>query len=76
MATAKRRQESVQIAAPPELIYDLIADVTRMGEWSPECYRCECLDGATTADVGARFRGYNRLGRYLWATTALVTTAQ
>ena len=76
MATAKRRQESVQIAAPPELIYDLIADVTRMGEWSPECYRCECLDGATTADVGARFRGYNRLGRYLWATTAVVTTAQ
>jgi hypothetical protein len=76
MATAKRGQKSIQIAAVPEIVYDLIADVTWIGEWSPECYRCELLDGAQTADVGARFRGYNRLGRYRWATTAVVTTAR
>jgi hypothetical protein len=76
MTTAKRGQESIQIAAAPGDVYDLIADVTRMGEWSPECYRCKWLDGAQTADVGARFRGYNRLGRYRWATTAVVTTAE
>jgi hypothetical protein len=76
MATAKRGQESIQIAAAPEDVYDLLADVTRMGEWSPECYRCEWLDGATTADVGARFRGYNLLGRFRWATTAVVIAAQ
>jgi hypothetical protein len=76
MATAKRGRESIRIVAAPEAVYDLIADVTRMGEWSPECYRCEWLDGATTAEVGARFRGYNRLGRVRWATTAVVTAAQ
>ena len=76
MATAKRGQESIQIAAAPEAVYDLIADVTRMGEWSPECYRCEWLDGATTAEVGARFRGYSRLGRVRRATTAVVSAAQ
>ena len=24
-----------RIDAPPEVIYDLVSDVTRMGEWSP-----------------------------------------
>jgi uncharacterized protein YndB with AHSA1/START domain len=23
------------VAAPPELVWDLVADVTRIGEWSP-----------------------------------------
>jgi uncharacterized protein YndB with AHSA1/START domain len=75
MATAKRGQDSIQIAAAPEAVYDLIADVTRMGEWSPECYRCEWLDAATTAEVGARFRGHNQLGRFRWQTTAVITAA-
>jgi len=61
--------------APPDLVYDLIAEVTRMGQWSPECYRCEWLDGATTANPGTRFRGYSRLGRYRWERTAIVNTA-
>ncbi len=75
MPTARRGQSRIDIAAPPELVYDLIADVTRMGEWSPECYRCEWLDGATSAVPGARFRGYNRLGRLRWERTAVVDTA-
>lgn len=49
------------IAAPPDQIWAMLADVTRMGEWSPECIRCQWLDGATGAAVGARFRGWNRL---------------
>jgi hypothetical protein len=46
-----------------------------MGEWSPECYRCEWLGGATAAAPGARFRGYNRLGRLRWERTAVVNIA-
>ena len=46
-----------------------------MGDWSPECYRCEWLDGATTAVEGARFRGHNRLGKVRWHTDAIVTVA-
>jgi hypothetical protein len=75
MPTAQRGQAAIDIAASPELVYDLIADVTRMGEWSPECYRCEWLDGATAAAPGARFRGYNRLGRLKWERSAIVDTA-
>lgn len=75
MPTARRGSAIIDIAAPPEVVYDLITDVTRMGEWSPECYRCEWLDGATTATPGAQFRGYNRLGRMRWERTAIVDTA-
>src|SRR6266516_6236981 len=76
MPTAKRGTARIEIAAPPERVFGLITDVTRMGEWSPECYRCAWLDGATGACVGVRFRGYNRLGRFRWATTAVITTVE
>jgi uncharacterized protein YndB with AHSA1/START domain len=76
MPTAQHGRASIDIAAPPEAVYDLIADVTRMGEWSPECYRCEWLDGATAAAAGARFRGYNRRGGYRWQRTAVVDAAE
>jgi hypothetical protein len=75
MPTPQGGRASIDIAAPPDVIYDLIADITRMGEWSPECYKCEWLDGANTAAAGTRFRGYNRLGRYRWERTAVVITA-
>jgi hypothetical protein len=75
MPTPQGGRESIEIAAPPEVVYDLLADITRMGEWSPECYRCVWLDGASAAEVGTRFRGYNRLGPYRWERTAVVTAA-
>jgi uncharacterized protein YndB with AHSA1/START domain len=76
MPTAKRGHAQVDIAASPERVFRLITDITRMGEWSPECYRCAWLDGATGARVGARFRGYNKLGRFQWATTAVITAVE
>lgn len=35
MKRATEGQASVHIDAAPELVYDLVSDVTRMGEWSP-----------------------------------------
>ena len=29
--------ESIDIARDPEALYDMVSDVTRMGEWSPVC---------------------------------------
>jgi hypothetical protein len=75
MPTPQRGRESIEIAAPSEVVYDLLADITRMGEWSPGCYRCVWLDGATVAEVGTRFRGYNRLEPYRWERTAIITAA-
>ena len=67
---------TIHIDAPPEAVYDLVSDVTRMGEWSPETYACEWLDGATGPAVGARFKGSNRMGPAKWSTKPKVTAAE
>jgi ribosome-associated toxin RatA of RatAB toxin-antitoxin module len=64
------------IAAPPGVLYDLVSDVTRMGEWSPETVSAEWLDGAHRATVGARFKGTNVIGRTTWTTKPTVTEAE
>ncbi len=51
------------MAAPPEAVYELIADVTRMPELSPEVVECRWLDGATGPAVGARFAARNKFSR-------------
>lgn len=76
MPSAAKGEAHVLISVPPAAVYALIGDVTRIGEWSPECERCEWLDDATGPAVGARFRGHNRLGILRWQTTCVVTTAE
>ena len=63
------------ISASPEQVYDMVADVTRMGEWSPECYRSDWEGGATGPAVGAQFRGYNRRGESEWDVLCTVIAA-
>jgi hypothetical protein len=66
---------SVHVNAPPDKLYALVSDVTRMGEWSPETVRCEWLDDATGPAVGARFKGSNRRSFMRWSTTPRVVAA-
>ena len=68
-------QATVHIQAPPEKVYAMISDVTRMGEWSPETYRCEWIDGAAGPTAGARFKGSNKRGILRWSTKPTVTVA-
>lgn len=70
-ATKDTVSVSTTIAAPPEEVYALVSDVTRMGSWSPECVRCEWLD-----DDHTKFKGYNRKGVLRWSTTATVVRAE
>lgn len=67
---------STTIDAPPEAVYRLVSDLPRMGEWSPECVRCEWLDGAKEAAPGAQFKGYNRRGVRRWSTKNEVVVAE
>lgn len=52
----------ITIEAPPERVYALVADLTRMGEWSPECRRVEWTEGTSQPVEGARFVGHNEGG--------------
>ena len=65
-----------RIPAPPDAVYALVSDVTRMGEWSPETTSCRWVGGATGPVVGARFRGANRRGWRQWSTTCTVSEAE
>ena len=64
------------IAARPELVWDLVADVTRVGEWSPECIRAAWLGEPGGPQPGARFTGRNRFpDGFEYEVTCVVTEA-
>jgi uncharacterized protein YndB with AHSA1/START domain len=66
----------VVVDAAPEAVWAVLADVTRIGEWSHECRGAEWLDGARAAAPGARFRGRNTAGRGVrWARTCEIRVA-
>ena len=65
----------MQVDATPEAVYDLVSDITRMHEWSPETYRADWLGGATGPVAGARFRGWNKAGPIRWFTDPVVDVA-
>lgn len=68
---------TIEIAAPPERVYALVSDITRMGEWSPETVKCSWTKGATGPAVGARFKASNKGGRGpAWFNTPVVTVAE
>jgi hypothetical protein len=60
-------QARITIEAPVEDVWNVISDVTRVGEWSGECRRCEWVGDSARLAPGARFRGGNRRGWMRWA---------
>ncbi len=64
--------ESIHISAPPEVVYDLIADVSSVGRFSPEATGV-ALGAGERLRVGDTFWGTNRRGPWIWATRCRVT---
>lgn len=75
--TPYQHRHSVTVAAPPEHVYAVVSDVTRMGELSPVCDAGAWEDEAEPgARPGAWFRGHNRIGDYTWETRCRVEAAE
>ena len=75
MDTPLTHADSIVIARSPADLYDMVADVTRMGEWSPVCKACWWDDGAGPSS-GAWFTGRNDApGRDPWETRSQVVAA-
>jgi uncharacterized protein YndB with AHSA1/START domain len=72
MAQVQPVSVSRDIEAPPEKIWALVTDLPRMGEWSPENKGGEWTKGATSAAVGAQFKGRNSNGKKSWSTLVKV----
>lgn len=69
---------TVHMAAPADKIWNLIADVRNIGQFSPETFEAQWLDGAAAPAVGTRFRGHvkrNEIGPVYW-TTCRVTSCE
>jgi hypothetical protein len=62
------------MARSPEDLYDMVADVTRMGEWSPVCKAC-WWDEGDAPRVGAWFTGRNEVPDRTWETRSEVVVA-
>jgi hypothetical protein len=67
------RESSIEINASPEAVYDLVSDLPRMGEWSPENIGGEWQDGS--GKEGDRYIGHNRAGERSWSVPVKVTVA-
>ena len=73
---------SLEMACSPEEAWQLVSDVTRIGEFSPECIDARWIDGAAGPAKGARFEGTNRVvsdagdAEVIWIRPCTVTTAE
>ena len=69
-----RVDAEIAVTAPPEVVWDLLADITNITAWSPECIRTAWLDERHDVRPGARFSGRNRLPDGLeWTVTCVIT---
>lgn len=73
--TAVRRSATATTTAPVDVVWRLVSDVTRVGQWSPETTSAQWLSGEP-GTVGARFRGRNERGRASWSTTCEVVESE
>jgi hypothetical protein len=69
--TPYNHTETLTVAASPEAVYDLVADVTRMGEWSPVCKSAE-WDGESRQ----WFSGTNVIPERTWTTRCRIDVAE
>ena len=63
-------EASIDINASPQDVWAIVADLQRMGEWSPQCKKMKVIGG--TVREGAKTLNINRKGLLVWPTTAKV----
>jgi uncharacterized protein YndB with AHSA1/START domain len=69
--SAYRHTETITIDRPAEELYDLVADVSKMGQWSPVC-----TGGEYDSDNPKWFTGHNAIGEFHWSTRCEVVAAE
>jgi len=65
-------EETIEIAATPQVVYDTVSQLERMGEWSPENTGGRWIKGDGSS-VGDHFEGDNAVGEQTWTAVAEIT---
>ncbi|RZT89003.1 polyketide cyclase/dehydrase/lipid transport protein [Pseudonocardia sediminis] len=73
--TTPTASASTTVAAGADAVYELVSDLPRMGEWSPENTGGRWVGKLRGPAVGAKFLGTNKGRARRWATTTVVTDA-
>lgn len=66
---------SVIVDADIDAVWDVVRDVTRVGEWSHECIGARWLGSSDAPTPGARFRGRSRAGLLRWGRVCEIVSA-
>ena len=79
--TGLRVDVEIMVSASAAVVWDLLADITNVGQWSPECLHTawladQELDAEENIRPGVRFSGRNRsLDGFEWGVTCEITEA-
>lgn len=65
-------EDCVEISAPPARVWELVSDLTRMPEWSPQVLSSRLRRGFDRVELGTQFTNKNREGDLEWVTHAEV----
>jgi hypothetical protein len=74
--TTRRLGVERAVAATPTVVWNLVADITRMGQWSPETTSAAWTGGSAGPALGARFTGTNQMGSKKWTSSCTVTACE
>ena len=66
-------EASIEIAAPPAQVWELVSDLSNMSRWSPQVFKTFVRGGETRQ--GAKMININRKGLLVWPTQAMVTSS-
>lgn len=61
-------EDSIEIAASPAAVWDLVGDPLRMPDWSPQVQSTRLRKGYDRVEVGAQFTNLNTLDEFSWPT--------
>jgi len=67
-------ESSIEIGASPDAVWDVVSDLKRMGEWSPQCKKMIVFGGEVKK--GTRTLNVNSAGKMHWPTNAKVVEFQ
>jgi hypothetical protein len=70
---------SLHMEAPPEKVWALVSDITRIGEFSPETFEAKWTRGSTGPAEGASFAGHvkrNGVGPTYWSPCIVTTCVE
>ena len=70
MRTVPELETTIDIAAPVARVWELVSDVRRMHEWSPQVESTRLRAGFDTVGLGAQFTNRNVNGEAVWTTHA------